>query len=172
MAILVQKYNPLKWYWAVGGSTTQVWSSQSMSYLPTSDTGFTAWAVNNKATPIANAGALVQVMYTQVEPYILSLGAVVTSVATPSINATYSLTPDAFSKLNTILGLLSNSKPLPGGNTTFSFPDVTGNLHSFTQTNIVNLAAGLQNWRYQWETAVSTLISGGSATLPGAITLA
>lgn len=172
MAILVQKYNPLNWYWQVGGVTTQFWSSKTMSYVSSSNSTYVAWAVNNKPTPIANAGSLVQVMYTQVEPYVLSLGVAVTSTGTPSLNATYALDSASFSKLNTITSLLSNGKPLPGGGTTFSYPDITGNLHTFTSTNILNLAAALQNWRYSWETGVSTLISGGSVTLPGAIVIA
>lgn len=172
MAILAQRYNPLRWYWKVGGSTTQVWSSQNLSYLPVSNGTYAAWAVNNLPTPIASAGLLIQVMYTQVEPYILSIGATVSSTGTPAINAIYGMDPTSFSRLNTITSMLSNGKALPSGTTTFSYPDVTGNLHTFTATNIINLASALQAWRYQWETAVATLVTGGSATLPGAITIA
>lgn len=169
---LTKQYNPLRWYWAVAGSTTQVWSSQNLSYLPVSNGTYAAWAVNNIPTPIASAGALIQVMYAQVEPYILSLGATVNSTGTPSINAIYGMDTASMNRLSIITSMLSNNKPLPSGTTTFSYPDVTGNLHTFTSTNIINLASALQTWRYQWETAVATLVTGGSASLPGTITIA
>ena len=36
-------YNRSKWYWIVGGSTTQVYSSASSTYVPLSDSGYVTW---------------------------------------------------------------------------------------------------------------------------------
>jgi len=36
-------FNPSNWYWAVGGSTTQVYSSARNAYVSTSDTDYVAW---------------------------------------------------------------------------------------------------------------------------------
>ena len=36
-------YNPANWYWIVAGSTTQVYSSASASYVLISDTTYQAW---------------------------------------------------------------------------------------------------------------------------------
>jgi hypothetical protein len=34
---------PFDWYWAVAGSTTQVYSSKRLEYVPVSDSAFVAW---------------------------------------------------------------------------------------------------------------------------------
>lgn len=36
-------YTPANWYWAVGGSTTQVFSSALGDYVPATDPTFLAW---------------------------------------------------------------------------------------------------------------------------------
>jgi hypothetical protein len=41
----MSRYNRSHWYWAVGGSTTQVYSSASSSYVPIADATYAAWLV-------------------------------------------------------------------------------------------------------------------------------
>ena len=44
-------FNAADWYWAVGGSTTQVYSSATGSYVPVTDPTYVAWkAVSGHAT--------------------------------------------------------------------------------------------------------------------------
>lgn len=51
------------WYWAVGGSTTEVYSSASNTYVAVTDAAFVAWLRNNpRATPIANEAELWEVL--------------------------------------------------------------------------------------------------------------
>jgi len=38
-----KSYNPANWYWVVGGSTTQVFSSTSGDYVPVSNAAYVAW---------------------------------------------------------------------------------------------------------------------------------
>jgi hypothetical protein len=46
-------FNPQNWYWAVGGSTTQVYSSVSNTYVPVADATYAAWlAAGNNPAPI------------------------------------------------------------------------------------------------------------------------
>jgi hypothetical protein len=40
---MASNYTPANWYWVVGGSTTQVWSSARAAYVPLSDATYTAW---------------------------------------------------------------------------------------------------------------------------------
>lgn len=48
------KYNPANWYWIVAGSTTQVYSSAAVAYVPVTDPTYLAWLANgNKPTSIA-----------------------------------------------------------------------------------------------------------------------
>lgn len=43
-------YNPTDWYWAVGGSTTQVYSSKAGNYVPVSNAAYQAWLAKGGAT--------------------------------------------------------------------------------------------------------------------------
>lgn len=36
-------YDPSKWYWFVGGDTTQAWSSEKAAFVPADDADFEAW---------------------------------------------------------------------------------------------------------------------------------
>lgn len=46
-------YNPSNWYWIVDGSTSQVYSSASDSYVATTDSTYEAWlAAGNVPTKI------------------------------------------------------------------------------------------------------------------------
>lgn len=56
-------YNPTNWYWIVAGSTTQVFSSASGSYVPINDATFVAWKADGTApTPILNEAELGEVL--------------------------------------------------------------------------------------------------------------
>lgn len=162
----VKTYNPLKWYWKVGGSTTQVFYSGDFTFKAVSDTAYVAWAVSNIASRVGSASELAQVIFTQIEPYLLALGIAVSSAGTPAINATYSLAPAAIQRLNLIASLIANGKGLPGGGGTMLYPDTSGNTHTFTSTNILNLATALQTYIYNWEAAITTKVGGGSASFP------
>jgi hypothetical protein len=49
-------FNPSNWYWIVNGSTTQVYSSASNTYVPTADATYESWlAFGNRPTRIASA---------------------------------------------------------------------------------------------------------------------
>jgi hypothetical protein len=40
---VISVYNPTNWYWLVNGSTTEVYSSASNTYVPTTDATFESW---------------------------------------------------------------------------------------------------------------------------------
>ena len=44
-------FNPKDWYWTVGGSSTQVYSSVRNIYVPVADAGYVAWQASNGAAP-------------------------------------------------------------------------------------------------------------------------
>ena len=165
-------YTPQPWYWIVAGSTTQVWSSASFSYVAVSNSTYTKWLAKHSPSVIASAGALVTVMFNQVEPIVLAAGVPVTSTGTPAINATYSLMPVTLNKLALITSMIANSKGLPGGGGTFSYADITGTYHTFTSALILNLASGLQTFIYNWEQALITKAGGGSTSFPTSVTIA
>ena len=52
-------YTPANWYWAVGGSTTQVFSSAIGDYVGVTDPTFLAWVESGgAATPIDSEASL------------------------------------------------------------------------------------------------------------------
>jgi hypothetical protein len=59
----MNNYNPSNWYWAVGGSTSQVWSSAAAAYVPATDATYAAWlAAGNAPTPIDSEASLATVL--------------------------------------------------------------------------------------------------------------
>jgi hypothetical protein len=59
----MNNYNPSNWYWAVGGSTSQVWSSAAAAYVPATDATYAAWlAAGNAPTPIDSEASLAAVL--------------------------------------------------------------------------------------------------------------
>jgi len=63
----MNNYNPSNWYWAVGGSASQVWASAAAAYVPASDATYAAWlAAGNAPTQIdceANLAEVLQAGY-------------------------------------------------------------------------------------------------------------
>jgi hypothetical protein len=45
MATLPKPFNPRNWYWAVNGSTTQVYSSAVGNYVPVDNAAYQAWII-------------------------------------------------------------------------------------------------------------------------------
>lgn len=63
---MMPPYTPQDWYWAVAGSTTQVWSSRARAYVPVDDAAYLAWlAAGHVPTPIASEADLWDVLATQ-----------------------------------------------------------------------------------------------------------
>ena len=160
-------YNVANWYWAVAGSTTQVWSSQRMEYVATTDATYMAWrAQGNAPTAISSAASLAAVLSAQWGPAVLAAGVQVTSTATPSLNGTYALDQVSQNQITAIAAGIAAGKGLPGGGTTFNWPDVTGAQHAFSSTNFTNLASAMESYVYSFMQAIATLVGGGSATMP------
>jgi hypothetical protein len=57
-------YNPENWYWIVGGSTTQVYSSAAVAYVPVDNSTYQSWlAGGNHPTRVATEQELFDVLY-------------------------------------------------------------------------------------------------------------
>jgi hypothetical protein len=163
-------YNPANWYWIVAGSASQVWSSASCSYVPITDAAYTAWlAAGMQPTMIASAGELHDVLMSQWAHFVQSAGVQITSAAAPTLNATYSVRPDVTAKATALATGIAAGKPVPGGGSTFNYPDITNAMHAFTAANFLNFAAAIETFLYDFEQSLSTLLNGGSATMPSLV---
>ena len=56
LEITARRFDPADWYWVVGGSTTQVYSSAAIAYVSVSNPTYLAWlAVGNKPTKFSGS---------------------------------------------------------------------------------------------------------------------
>jgi hypothetical protein len=160
-------YNPAAWYWIVAGGTAQIWSSAALAYVPSSDPGYQAWlAQGNLPSRIGSTGELLQVTLAQVVPNIFAQGVAVQSSGTPSLNAIYAIIPSALDALTSLSTGIAAGKPLPGGGSTFNYPDATGSPHALTSTNLLNLAAAIESYVYNYQQSLGALLVGTAASLP------
>jgi hypothetical protein len=160
-------YSPSNWYWIVAGSTTQVWSSARVQYVPVTDATYVAWlAAGGVPTKIDSAGSLWQVLVAQWLPTAFSGGVAVTSTGTPALSGTYATDPASIANIVALSTGIAAGKPLPGGGSSFNYPDSSGAMHAFTAANFLDFAAAIEALIYNAEQSLSTLLNGGSASMP------
>jgi hypothetical protein len=168
------RYSPSNWYWIVAGSTTQVWASARCAYVPVTDATYVAWlAAGNSPTNIASANSLWQVLVAQWLPNAMGGGVAITSTGTPALNSTYATDPNSIANIVALSTGIAAGKPLPGGGSSFNYPDATGAMFAFSSANFLNFAAAVEGLIYNAQQALSTLVNGGSAAMPSpALTIA
>jgi hypothetical protein len=160
-------YNPNNWYWIVAGSTTEVWASARTQYVPLTDATYTAWlAAGNLPTRILNAAELVDVLTVQWLPSVMAQGVTITSTATPALNSTYAVDQASLANISALATGIAAGKGLPGGGSTFNYPDATGTMQAFTSANFLAFAAAIETYDYAYTQALAALVSGSTATLP------
>lgn len=165
-------YNPANWYWAVGGSATQVWSSARAQYVPVSDADYQAWIANvyPAPTPIPNATELYNVLMDQWTPSAQSPGVQVKSTATPALSGTYAIDVAATANLSALSTGIAAGKPIPGGGTTFIYLDLASAPHAFGAADFLNFATAIENYLYNFNIQLLSLLNGVSgAALPSTI---
>lgn len=152
-------YNIQNWYWIVGGSTTQVYSSASASYVSVTDTTYEAWvSAGNKATVIDNETDLAAV-FNQSYPQgwyknaaqiaaqnALANGLVLTSTGTPSLNATYSLSASSLSQIAEVREDILANGAFSFGGSSFSWADINGTVHTFNVTTFSAFASAVAKY--------------------------
>jgi hypothetical protein len=90
----------------------------------------------------------------------------IASTGNPALNGTYALDDPSRSDIDGIYAGIKNGDGLPGGGTTFAFPDVSGSPHMFDGTSFPNFAKAARDYRYAMIAAIATAQAGGSPTLP------
>jgi len=155
------------WYWVVAESATEVWASARLEYVPVTDATYEAWlAAGNVPTNIGSVTELLGVMTQKLVPLLQLQGVAVNSTGTPALDGTYPIDAAAQSTMTALSAGIAAGKALPGGGTTFNYPDMGGTQHAFTAANFLNFAAAIEGYLYDFNQALPVLVSGGSASLP------
>ncbi|AYZ68157.1 hypothetical protein EGY31_34945 [Burkholderia multivorans] len=96
----------------------------------------------------------------------LAVGLTITSTSTPAINGTYAVDSLSQSDIVAIEASLNAGKGFPGGSSsTFSYPDMSGALHGFSEANFTNFAAAVRDYVY----ALKAAVPAKASMLPSAI---
>lgn len=92
----------------------------------------------------------------------LAAGIEVVSAGTPALNGIY--TVDQLSQMDIIAieTSINAGKGFPGGATTLNYPDASGSLHTFSETQFTDFAAAVRDFVY----ACKSVISGQSTVAP------
>lgn len=178
-------YDPNDWYWQIhGGSPTQVFSSASGTFVTTSNPTYLAWGMI--PTLIKSIAELYDVLLDQApdaatrsEAVLLSGmrpdqllivytndGIIITSTGSPSINATYALDQTTLDQVGSVARDAASGLGLPGGLSTFTYPDIDGIPHDLTSDNVVALYQAMRNYVFSMNVTENTLANGGSANWP------
>lgn len=86
----------------------------------------------------------------------------VESTSTPGLNADYAIDSNTQQQITGIASAIAADLGLPGGGTTFNWPDATGTPHQWDAVQFIALAKAVMNYVY----ALSQVIQGHQNTLP------
>lgn len=160
-------YNPIDWYWFIGGDNTQVWSSARMEYVPVNDATYGAWvSMPNITSTNPSQADLAAVMIQQALPLYFGSGIVITSDSTPSMNATYPLDADSVTLIGNAARDVASGLGFALGTTTMPVTDQAGVVHALSEPNVLNLYKAMRAYMATTQAAVQTRAMGGTAALP------
>jgi hypothetical protein len=85
----------------------------------------------------------------------------------PAVNGTYAIDAAAQVQINAIVASINAGQGLPSGQSTFAFPDTSGNRIMWPQQPFVDFAGALRRFLYDAE----QVALGHTTTLPSSMTL-
>lgn len=155
-------YNILNWYWIVGGDTSKVFSSASLTYVSAANTNYTIWtAAGGRPSQILNADELLEVLQQQWLPINLGNGMQLESTGTPALNGTYPLDPASQSRITSVAASIAAGRGLPGGGSTFIYQG-----HAFTADQFLDFAEAAENYVYNLNEALAQMVLARTGSLP------
>lgn len=93
---------------------------------------------------------------------MLAAGIQIASTGTPALNGTYACDPTTYQRIGGIVAAIAGGLGLPGGGSTFNWPDTAGVPHEFTATAFTDFARAVMNFEY----ALNAVIAANAGTLP------
>ncbi len=95
-----------------------------------------AWSAPALLTPAQQAEAAI------------AAGLAIVSTSTPSLNGTFAIDGAAVQNIGGIYSGIKDGDGLPGGGTSFNYPDLSGAMHSFTGTTFPPFAKAVRDYLY------------------------
>lgn len=96
----------------------------------------------------------------------ISAGISVVSTAASSLNATYALDSITLDQIKGVANDAASGLGLPGGGSTFTYPDISGSPHDFTATQIQNIYKAMRDLLLQLNTQAAIEAAGGQPNWP------
>jgi len=96
----------------------------------------------------------------------IAAGIAITSNGTPALNATYALDALTLSQIQSVAQDAASGLGLPGGASTFTYPDITGQPHSFTAAQLIAVYRAMRDLLLILNTQSAILANGGPANWP------
>ena len=170
------RYNPAKWFWNVGGSTTQVYSSAAVAYVPITDATYTAFlASGGFPTAIdteANLALVLSMAYPAGWPQTLAqqaeaaigAGLTLTSPTIPLASVTFDCGAVTQDHIQSEAVALLLTGAFADGSATVPWPDLAGVNHTMTVAQFKTFA-GAQG---AYVAALYKVLNGTLVTLPSA----
>ena len=91
-------------------------------------------------------------------------GIVITCTSVPALSGTYAIDPVSQAKTVAVGGAINAGLGLPGGGSTFNYPDITGTLHAWTAATFPELAKAAMNLVY----AMDMVVAANTGPMPTA----
>ena len=96
----------------------------------------------------------------------IAAGIVITSTGTPALSGTYALDATTLSQIGPVARDATGGLGLPGGGSTFSYPDASGTPRVLTAETIQGLYKAMRDCLFALNTTAATLAAGGTASWP------
>lgn len=99
----------------------------------------------------------------------IAAGITITSTSNPTnLSAVYALDSDTLNQIGSVARDVASGLGMPGGGTTFSYPDIHGSNHTFTASEIINLYKAQRDLLLNYNTQEAIQAAGGSASYASA----
>lgn len=93
-------------------------------------------------------------------------GVNITSTSTPALNSLYALDTTTLDQIGSVARDAASGIGLPGGGSTFTYPDAAGVPHSFTSAQIITLYRAMRDLLFVLNTQAAIMRLGGPPTWP------
>ncbi|SRR5258708_29145425 len=96
----------------------------------------------------------------------IAAGITITSAATPALNATYALDSVTLTQIQAVAQDSAAGMGLPGNAATFSYPDIKGQQHTFTASQLIAVYRAMRDLLWVLNTQGASLAHGTPAKWP------